>query len=498
VKSSMLKRGLGGAAVVVSGLSLMAVVAPSAGATPYGAGHTVVVAGGSDTTESLMGTLLSKYDNKQLPIAAPAGDTVHTYNIGAFPGVSSGTNPITALGDTNGCGDVAWHNINATSGQPAFALASNTLTDRQAPSGSGAGRTELKAEESIVGATGCMDIARSSGAPQGSPGTNGTADSDNFEYYAYALDSVGWATTSLKAPATLTTQQVRDIYDCKITNWADVGGLPGQIQRYVPQPGSGTMDFFIKEVLGKSAGKTYAFPAPGDAGTVAGCLDMKGASGGVAIDNDPNTAGTQLFEENQAQTIQPGDIDKAIFPYSSALWGVQASNFPNPNLDKRNGARMGGLNDTVGSVNASTVAWDTTDLKYKLDVAGVVTENNIKQATGTAPTYPGIRYVYNVLDNKNTLPGYLAARNIVGFDTASTAFAAKSPLCNNDRTGLANRAANPAQWDADGQARSIILSAGFAPLPSNFEPGLPGFQNTQTAGASTPTSTCRLFDPKKI
>ena len=76
------------------------------------------------------------------------------------------------------------------------------------------------------------------------------SDPVTFEYYAFALDAVSWASPSLQAPATLTLVQLQGIYNCTFTDWAQVGGGSGPIQRYFTQVGSGTGSFFQSDLLG--------------------------------------------------------------------------------------------------------------------------------------------------------------------------------------------------------------------------------------------------------
>src|SRR5262249_43050523 len=110
-----------------------------------------------------------------------------------------------------------------------------------APSNSDAGRDALR--DSVAGtypdpATDatkrCINIARSDAPPRaiGPSGDNAT-----FEYYGYALDTVTWASTSLNAPAALTQTQLQGIYHCTSTDWSQVGGASGPIQRVLPPDG---------------------------------------------------------------------------------------------------------------------------------------------------------------------------------------------------------------------------------------------------------------------
>src|SRR5262249_8416511 len=122
------------------------------------------------------------------------------------------------------------------------ALPGNTTpTKGIAPFGSGAGRDYLGQFEGGTGTApdkGCVTIARSSGAPRGIGTANGT-DTANMHYYAFGLDTVTWASTSNKAPATLSIKDIQDIYFCVKTNWSQFpGGTDGEIIPYFPQAGS--------------------------------------------------------------------------------------------------------------------------------------------------------------------------------------------------------------------------------------------------------------------
>jgi len=178
--------------------------------------------------------------------------------------------------------------------------------------------------------------------------------------------------------------------------------------------------------------------------------------------------------------VAAADIDKAILPYSAALWTFHAQNSLNPSIDKRNGARMGGITTTATpALKASAVTWVGDDNNYEINsaVGGVVNENNIvfyntSFAGGANPgEFPGIRYVYNVLDSAGNLPGYQAALQLVGF--TNTTGGAKSPLCDAVSGGTGST------------IRGFILSNGFATLT-----------NTVHATYNQAGSTCRFFPPK--
>jgi ABC-type phosphate transport system substrate-binding protein len=434
------------AAVAAGALAATFVAAAPAAHATLPAGQVAVAAAGSDTTETAMDSIMADLDNRTVTVNS-ASVTERAYNIRA-----NVTGSYSVPGDAS-CTDGSW------SKDPLAPAANTAPTFGVSPFGSTAGRNYLAAENAGTGpggpggvpatsGAGCVDIARSSGAPRAAGG----GDKSTFEYYAFALDAVSWATTSLKAPATLTRQQITDIYDCNITDWSQLpGGQAGTIKRYFPQAGSGTRSFFISDVLvGKAS--SYVPPAAG--------------TGACSASNT-----LTLIEENEGQQIADADLDKAILPYSAAVWSFHAQNSINPTLDRRKGARLGGIT-TTAAVNASPVFWNGVDRQYQLDTAGVVTENNVKQANAgwseAGGNYPGIRFVYNVLDNNGNRPGYQAAFQLVGFQNVASG--AKGPLCD----------ARPGGTGATEFA--IILSNGFAPL-----------SNTVNATSNLAGSTCRFY-----
>lgn len=417
-------------------------------------GQTALTSGGSDTTEKVMTRIMADLDGR-----SPNGHVVRTRNIPASPKAYDTNDPFYGItgnkyhveGDAK-CADTDW-------GKDPLAPGSNTAsTQGVAPFGSGAGKKYLVAQNGGTVASQspsgtdstCVDIGRSSSAL----GTNGDGQNlSGFEYYAYAIDGVGWATTSLKAPAILTRQQITDIYDCNITDWSQLpGGQTGPIQRYFPQPGSGTRSFFDTDIL---VGKASSYGPPSG---ISGCPDPV------------------LVEENEATQVAAADLDKAILPYSAAVWSYHAQNSINPTVDLRNGARFGGIETLNGStpvLKASAIRWDSTGRKYRLDTtaSGVVKETNVKQEAGASyneatGSFPGIRFVYNVLDP--TRNSYADALSTVGFDNSSGG--AKSPVCDNAAGGTG------------ANENALILQYGFAPLNSS------GGGAANAAGA-----TCRQY-----
>ncbi len=285
-----------------------------------------------------------------------------------------------------------------------------------------------------------------------------------MEYYAFALDSVAWASPSLQAPATMTLDQLQKVYNCTYTDWSQVGGGAGPIQRYMPQNGSGTNTFFI-QTLGFEPRRTIS--------TCSAVIDTQLDNGGLPL------------EENHGDHLDAAGYQKAILPYSGGQWAFQANLSINPTLDHRGGAREGDFIATRSAATIATTNGSTTitgpanNTFFGLDTGASVTGPGIpantkvvsvaangssavisNAATATAsvsltivdlssnvvgwnasgglwqpntpsvanprgpvseafvtlnsptPAYPAIRYVYNVLDTP--LPGYGEARNLVG------------------------------------------------------------------------------------
>src|SRR5262249_53380185 len=150
--------------------------------------------------------ILALLDNTAITTSAGTG-TLHTFNLPAIPTASTPTD-----GDAD-CPQHAW--------APGSLVYTPPPVQWTAPAGSSAGRDYLGVQEGYAaGQKGCVDIARSSGSPRSQATTPN--EKATFEYYAYALDAVTWATPSYKAPSNLSRQNIIDIYKCAITDWGDV------------------------------------------------------------------------------------------------------------------------------------------------------------------------------------------------------------------------------------------------------------------------------------
>jgi subtilisin family serine protease len=268
------------------------------------------------------------------PLTERVMDRVLT-GTGDFDLHSSGATPRTVAGDT-ACGSVTYAGSGAGTVVP--------------PGSTAAGRAALRASvagtypDAVTGGgRGCIDVARADHGPVGlGAGLDGAAS----EYYAYALDAVTWATTSLDAPPALTQAQVQGIYQCTFTDWSQVGGSPGAIRRVLPPDGSGLLESFLLGVLGVPSVSALS------AGT-------------------PSCPPILRIGENQAFDLYHGsgnfgpagsaaDYSRAILPYSAGAFAYQALHDTNPTIDLRAGARPGALLVAQGAatVTASAVAWD--------------------------------------------------------------------------------------------------------------------------------------------
>jgi hypothetical protein len=100
----------------------------------------------------------------------------------------------------------------------------------------------------------------------------------------------------------------------------------------------------------------------------------------------------------------------------------------------------------------------------------VVKETNIKvNILSGSPSFPGIHYLYNVLDPN--VGGYAGAASLFGFTNTSGGF--KSPLCDNLNGTNGNSRL----------ALNALQSASFAPLDTT----------TNINGSNVAGSTCRQF-----
>jgi ABC-type phosphate transport system substrate-binding protein len=117
------------------------------------------------------------------------------------------------------------------------------------PNGTGQGKSALEANttDPTNSKYFCIDYARAASARSSSDPACSTG---GICYVSVAGDAVTWAVRSAAnggtdAPATLTPAQLVKIFECKDTNWKQVGGTSAPIQAYLPQTSSGTRTFWL-------------------------------------------------------------------------------------------------------------------------------------------------------------------------------------------------------------------------------------------------------------
>jgi ABC-type phosphate transport system substrate-binding protein len=110
------------------------------------------------------------------------------------------------------------------------------------PVGSGAGKTLLYGASNNAN----IDFARSS-SPQSTAESN--AGLQSFPFAVDSLIMVKSGGVASNAPASLTIQQILDIYKGTVTTWNQVGGTStATIAPKIPQSGSGTRSFFLTQL----------------------------------------------------------------------------------------------------------------------------------------------------------------------------------------------------------------------------------------------------------
>jgi ABC-type phosphate transport system substrate-binding protein len=117
------------------------------------------------------------------------------------------------------------------------------------PDGGGAGKTALEANTTVPGNSKyyCIDYARTASARSS---TDPACTSGGVCYVSLAGDAVTWtdrntASGGTDAPKSLTQAQLVSIFECKDTNWKQVGGTSAPIQAYLPQTSAATRTFWL-------------------------------------------------------------------------------------------------------------------------------------------------------------------------------------------------------------------------------------------------------------
>ncbi|MCZ4499165.1 MAG: hypothetical protein JWQ74_1718 [Marmoricola sp.] len=250
--------GLAASALLASGLALTAMAPAMADPIGFTPSATDIVGVGSDTIEFVVGDLA-------------AGKTVDGTAVAGW----NATHPNQRIAS-----------FNATP-QPSTILLRTGGTAVTRPNGSGQGKATLFG----AGNNADVNFARSSS-------TLSTAEQAALTQFPFAVDGLKIAvsgTTSTNAPASLTINQIVDIYKGTYKKWSDIDPtFSGDfIHPLIPQAGSGTRSFFEAELKAANGGVAVTYPAAGG-----------GYSGVVEV---------QEHNPNQIQ----GDPD-AIAPFSTA------------------------------------------------------------------------------------------------------------------------------------------------------------------------------------
>jgi ABC-type phosphate transport system substrate-binding protein len=197
----------------------------------------------------------------------------------------------------------------------------------------------------------CIDWVRSS-RPKGS--ASGEA---NLTFYAQSRDAVSYAVIgNAYAPTTpLTTAQLKDIFECTVTDWSEVGGQAGPIHVYLPPASAATLTFFLT-AIGTSLTNVNA-----------GCAGL------------PTVFSQQ---QNDGRTMN-GD-PMGIAPYAVTKWAAQSNEAPGIS-DARGGTHVGTVNTTTSPLTTQTL----NNVTYQV--------LNPNFATGDSTNFG--RLFYNVVRN---------------------------------------------------------------------------------------------------
>lgn len=199
------------------------------------------------------------------------------------------------------------------------------------PNGANAGLTAIaKNQVSAVatanpnpgdGSTYCIDVVRSSRSKK----TDGTEA--GLTFYSLTRDAVTWASIggSYAPTSALTTKQLRGIYECAITNWAQVGGQYGAIHVYAPPTSAATYTFFLQSI-------------------------------GSSVANVTTGCGSSIRATQQNDGTQIGGDPQGITPYAVTKWAAQR-NGPSGINDLRGGTVLGQVPLSDGTTVAPVVAY---------------------------------------------------------------------------------------------------------------------------------------------
>jgi hypothetical protein len=267
------------------------------------------------------------------------------------------------------------------------------------PNGSSAGITAVDPSREVTilgpGDNYCIDFAGSS-RPRATFG-----DPNWLVWVGFGADAVSWTTPNAGSgkPATLTSAQLKAIYQCQDTTWKSVGGTStATILPVLPNFSSGTREFFLTQIGNPVLGSCVVngtINIPGDTHNPVPIVDNIGVS-------QKDSSG-HYFTGNQYEFTTAANSANVIFPYSAADWIAQT---PAP--------RGGGH---------ATASWAPGNLLQPQEVSGVspilqhngppitIDTLNIRRIGAFTATLTAV--VWNVMENDGTqanpkIPAYLA------------------------------------------------------------------------------------------
>ncbi len=130
----------------------------------------------------------------------------------------------------------------------------------------------------------------------GRPLTKDEIDKYGLHSFAFAIDGVALAVNPKNPVPDLTSEQAKDIFSGKITNWKEVGGNDAPIHVYTRDEASGTREVFWEKLLQKGSVVSSANVVPSNGA-------MK-----VALSQDPLAIG-YLSIGHVDSTVKPIKID---------------------------------------------------------------------------------------------------------------------------------------------------------------------------------------------
>lgn len=194
------------------------------------------------------------------------------------------------------------------------------------PNGANAGITAIKLNQksTVDPAEYCIDWVRSSRA-------KGASGESALTFYAQSRDAVGYSTVgNAYAPTTpLSTKQLKDIFECTVQDWSEVGGQAGQIHVYLPPDSAATLTFFL-QAIGTSL------------------TTVRTACAGLP----------RVFLQQQNDGRSMNGDPQGIAPYAVTKWAAQ-SNEAEGIADYRGGTVLGSVNTATPATVAKSFGGNT-------------------------------------------------------------------------------------------------------------------------------------------